>query len=214
VIWAGYGLFYGNNNPDDPYGLAVSIQHNFGHQGKRLYSVYAHLDQIHVVTGQQVEAGDQVGTVGTTGSTTGPHLHFEVRIHANNFFATRNPELWLVPPQGWGVLVGRLMNSNGSLLTNHTMYVRSLETKQRWQIISYGSQTVNSDDYYRENLALSDLPSGEYQITLEYLEDEFSTEISIHPGAISYFTFRGKQGFDHSPPPGEAEAAWYRPIDP
>ncbi|NMC79962.1 MAG: M23 family metallopeptidase [Chloroflexi bacterium] len=33
VVWAGYGLYLGNNNPGDPYGLAVTIRHDFGYQG-------------------------------------------------------------------------------------------------------------------------------------------------------------------------------------
>jgi murein DD-endopeptidase MepM/ murein hydrolase activator NlpD len=36
VVWAGYGLFTGNNNPNDPYGLAITIQHDFGYQSQRL----------------------------------------------------------------------------------------------------------------------------------------------------------------------------------
>lgn len=40
---------------------------------------FAHLDRIDVSEGQQVEAGTQVGTIGSTGFSTGPHLHYEVR---------------------------------------------------------------------------------------------------------------------------------------
>lgn len=45
VVWAGYGLYYGNNDPNDPYGLAVTIRHDFGFQGQRLYTVYAHINR-------------------------------------------------------------------------------------------------------------------------------------------------------------------------
>jgi len=77
VIWAGYGLYYGNNDPKDPYGLAVTIRHDFGYAGQRLYTVYAHMDQILVKDGQEVKTGDVLGLVGTTGLTTGPHLHLK-----------------------------------------------------------------------------------------------------------------------------------------
>jgi murein DD-endopeptidase MepM/ murein hydrolase activator NlpD len=203
VVWAGYGLFTGNNNPNDPYGLAVTIQHDFGHKGQRLFTIYAHLDRIDVVKGQRVDAGQHIGIVGNTGNTTGPHLHFEVRLQRNSFYATRNPELWLAPPQGWGVLVGRMMNTNGSLLMRQTLNVRSKATGQKWTVITYGLVTVNSDDHYQENLVLSDLPAGEYQLSTEFGAEMVEAVVNIQPGAVTYFTFQGKDGFDTTAtPPG------------
>jgi murein DD-endopeptidase MepM/ murein hydrolase activator NlpD len=55
------------------YGNRVSIRHN------SLYSTnYAHMSKIYVRYGQQVQQGDIIGTVGSTGFSTGPHLHFEM----------------------------------------------------------------------------------------------------------------------------------------
>ncbi len=201
VVWAGYGLFYGTNDPKDPYGQAVTIRHNFGYEGKRLYTVYAHMEKILVSEGQEVKTGDVLGLVGSTGMTTGPHLHFEVRIERNSYYATLNPELWLAPPQGWGVLVGKLLNTNGSLLTQQDVHVRNIATGQKWVVRSYGNETLNNDPNYDENLVLSDLPAGNYEITIDYLEDRFVKNIEIHPGAVSYFKFRGKLYFNTSQPP-------------
>jgi murein DD-endopeptidase MepM/ murein hydrolase activator NlpD len=79
VLWTGYGLYRGLPDPNDPYGLAVAILHDFGYDGKPLYTVYAHLGSSRVWRGQRVEAGETIGTLGDTGHVTGPHLHFEVR---------------------------------------------------------------------------------------------------------------------------------------
>lgn len=56
------------------YGLTVMLRHEEG-----LESLYAHMDAISVEVNQDVEAGAQLGVVGMTGRTTGPHLHWEVR---------------------------------------------------------------------------------------------------------------------------------------
>ena len=133
-------------------------------KGQRLYTVYAHMDEILVNEGQEVKTGDVLGLVGTTGLTTGPHLHFEVRMERNSYFTTYNPELWLAPPQGWGVLVGQLLNTNGSLLTGQDVTSATKKPGQKWVVRSYGNQAVNSDPYYEENLVLSDLPAGKYEI--------------------------------------------------
>jgi len=56
------------------YGLIAIIEHPNG-----LTTLYAHNHELRVKTGQQVRAGQQIASVGESGRTTGPHLHFEVR---------------------------------------------------------------------------------------------------------------------------------------
>jgi murein DD-endopeptidase MepM/ murein hydrolase activator NlpD len=56
------------------YGLHVIIDHGGG-----LSSLYGHLNTVLVVSGDLVAAGEIIGTVGSTGNATGPHLHFEIR---------------------------------------------------------------------------------------------------------------------------------------
>lgn len=56
------------------YGNVVYVQHR-----QQKVTVYAHLSRIHVRKGQRVDQGDLIGAVGSTGASTGPHLHFEFR---------------------------------------------------------------------------------------------------------------------------------------
>jgi murein DD-endopeptidase MepM/ murein hydrolase activator NlpD len=57
------------------YGLYVSIEH-----GGNLQTRYGHMSRLNVAAGQEVHKGDIIGFVGTTGRSTGPHLHYEVRV--------------------------------------------------------------------------------------------------------------------------------------
>ena len=58
------------------YGNVVRVRHEFGFE-----TVYAHLSKIRVRVGQQVSRGVQIGDMGSTGRSTGSHLHYEVRVN-------------------------------------------------------------------------------------------------------------------------------------
>jgi murein DD-endopeptidase MepM/ murein hydrolase activator NlpD len=58
------------------YGKHIIIDH-----GNNISTVYAHLDKVLVYEGQPVKMGDVIGNEGTTGWSTGPHLHFEIRVY-------------------------------------------------------------------------------------------------------------------------------------
>ena len=72
----------------DTYGLgyAVKISH-----GNGVETVYGHCSKLYVKKGQKVEAGEAIAAMGSTGNSTGSHLHLEIRVNG----ARQNPQLYL-----------------------------------------------------------------------------------------------------------------------
>ena len=78
-------IFAGNSLPS--YGNMIIIDH-----GNGVHTVYAHAEKVFVRRGDRVFKGEVIGKVGSTGRSTGPHLHFEIRKQAKAL----NPEKFLV----------------------------------------------------------------------------------------------------------------------
>jgi murein DD-endopeptidase MepM/ murein hydrolase activator NlpD len=84
------------------FGRLIKIRHDFG-----IETYYAHNSRIRVSKGQRVSRGDHIADMGSTGRTTGTHLHYEVRVNgtpvnpmiyikaANNVFEEQNKRAWL-----------------------------------------------------------------------------------------------------------------------
>lgn len=68
------------------YGKMIKIRHSNGYE-----TYYAHLSAINVSNGQKVAKGEHIGKVGNTGNSTGPHLHFEIRLNGK----TLNPQKYI-----------------------------------------------------------------------------------------------------------------------
>jgi len=88
------------------YGLAVALEHGKGSQ----QTLYAHLSQLFVRPGDVIKQGEVIGRVGSTGNSTGPHLHFELR---------------QLTPEGWVA-----MDAGEQLEYALTQLVRALQVAQ------------------------------------------------------------------------------------
>ncbi|WP_339651357.1 M23 family metallopeptidase [uncultured Maribacter sp.] len=86
IYAAGDGKITRADNNSSGYGKHIRIEHGYGY-----LSLYAHLSQYNVKSGQKVKRGDLIGFVGSTGRSEAPHLHYEVwkendRINPINFY--------------------------------------------------------------------------------------------------------------------------------
>lgn len=77
VVSAGDGVV-SHAGPMGTYGNVIMVTHSI--DGQIFTTVYAHLSSINTSAGQQVAKGQFIGKIGTTGASTGPHLHFEMHI--------------------------------------------------------------------------------------------------------------------------------------
>ena len=77
------------------YGIAIELEHS----APRRRTLYGHLSELYVKAGQTVLQGEVIGRVGSTGLSTGPHLHFELRQPSNGGWQAVDPgTLDLAPP--------------------------------------------------------------------------------------------------------------------
>jgi murein DD-endopeptidase MepM/ murein hydrolase activator NlpD len=199
VIWADDHYVWRENgviaDAAYTYGNVVIIEHDFGYQGQKLFTLYAHLSVILVHLNDRVQTGDIVGLSGATGQVSGPHVHFEVRVARNNYFDTRNPILWMAPYEGTGVVAGRVVYRDGRPVEDATV---SLIDPRRGRITDTtttyvhphrpGATTwnVNPDDVWGENFVFGDVPTGEYQVVVNINGFRLTKDVTVHAGTTSF----------------------------
>lgn len=78
------------------YGRYIVIKHDkTTSSGDAVYTLYAHNSERLVSAGQHVEKGQQIAKSGSTGNSTGPHCHFEVRTPSSSYSSCKDPALYL-----------------------------------------------------------------------------------------------------------------------
>ncbi len=109
IYSTGNGMVVRAERNNHGYGLMVVIDHGYGYQ-----TLYAHMNEISVRPGQEVQRGEVIGKVGNTGTSTAPHLHYEVTRNGRNV----NPVHYFysdLTPEEFEIIVERASRVNQSL---------------------------------------------------------------------------------------------------
>ena len=183
VVAAGNDAQLAYGPQTDFYGNLVIVELE---GGAPTFVLYGHLSEVSVAVGQTVAAGDVLGLSGATGVADGPHLHFEVRVGANDYSATRNPLLWLVPLPQTGVVAGRVVSPSGELLHEAPITLRRVDAPAAYTATtSYALGEPNSDGI-DENFAVDDVVGGFYEVIVDNGRRRFTTELWVYPGRINW----------------------------
>jgi murein DD-endopeptidase MepM/ murein hydrolase activator NlpD len=198
VVWAADHYAWREDGLVDAaysYGNVVVIEHDFGYEGKRLYTLYAHLSVILVQVNDRVQTGTIVGLSGATGQVSGPHVHFEVRVEKNNYFYTRNPILWMAPYEDHGVIAGRVVYRDGSSVEDVKV---SLIQPQTGRVVDTTTTyvnphrpgatrwDVNPDDVWGENFVFGDVPAGNYLVSVTVSGLRLARDVTVRPATTSF----------------------------
>jgi murein DD-endopeptidase MepM/ murein hydrolase activator NlpD len=196
------------------YGKLVVVELDRQLDGRPVFNLYGHMQSVGVAVGDQVQAGDPLGTVGSTGVAIGAHLHFEVRVGANDYASTRNPELWLRPAvidgASTGAIAGRVVDPDGNPLSEITVVIRPLRTnterpRNRFPL-TYAADgaLINGDDRLQENFAIGDMPAGLYSVSVNTTRF-YQQEVTVRPNQVGWVTFVVNPPLP-TPPPGTPSA--------
>lgn len=179
----------------DFYGQAVVIEHDRRWQNLPVYTLYGHVSKVLVRPGQHVEKGDPIAQVGQLGVALGPHLHLEVRVGADTYSDTRNPDLWMRPDLGYGVIAGRVTDHENFLVPQQLVTLhRANESGRFWrQTFTYPDQVVNSDENFYETFTFSDVPAGRYLVKTFFDGRQLTVPVTVVNQATSFVLLKQDQ---------------------
>jgi len=155
--------------------------------GKNIFLYYMHLTRPLVNKNNNVSAGQPIAISGNTGNSTGPHLHFEIRMNTSDFGAyrsRRNPELW-VGITGMGAIYGHVPNAPNSTRVDidPDPKPRPPYTTFGWALTyNFNDIYIGSDDVYHENYAIGDVKPGTYTITA--LNGAYHRVVTVNAGQV------------------------------
>jgi murein DD-endopeptidase MepM/ murein hydrolase activator NlpD len=175
------------------FGQAVMIQHDEVWDDQPVFTLYGHVSKVLVQEGQSVRAGQVIAEVGQGGVALGPHLHLEVRVGGRGYADSRNPDLWVWPDPGYGVIAGRVIDAKGYMVPQQPIFLhRAEEPDQYWrQTFTYPDTIIQSDAEWGETFTFADIPVGGYVVKTYFDGRLFTRPITVTNQTTTFVSIEG-----------------------
>jgi murein DD-endopeptidase MepM/ murein hydrolase activator NlpD len=182
----------------------IAIRHDRQWEGQYVFSTYYHNSGLAVRAGQRVRAGEVIARVGNTGRATNEHLHLEVHVapapdsativHPEVRFPphTVNPQLWVEPLAGTGIVAGRVFDDAGRPVPGTRVYGLVLPYPEETPYSfaeTYGDRAHGSPSY-GEHFAVGDVPPGVYMLGVKVGGRRIWRRVRVAAGMVSWVEFR------------------------
>jgi murein DD-endopeptidase MepM/ murein hydrolase activator NlpD len=206
AIGAGQVVYAG---PAEAGALTVAIRHDttiVGPTGARLriYSVYYHNSSLQVKVGRRVAAGEVISRVGNTGRATNDHLHLEVHASPTDSVGaivdslqrfpayTTNPELWIEPLPGTGIVAGQVVDAKGEALPQARIYgiPKSEPAETPFSYAETYGDKAHSHPLYGEQFAVSDVAPGTYVLGTTIGGRKVYRRVTVEAGKVTWVVFK------------------------
>ncbi|MCL7983086.1 MAG: peptidoglycan DD-metalloendopeptidase family protein, partial [marine benthic group bacterium] len=185
--------------------LTVVIRHDEPIEGQTVWSTYFHNSELLVETGQRVGERDPIARAGNTGRATNDHLHLE--IHTTPADAdpsvvvspeeryppyTRNPQLWIDPLPGTGVIAGRVFDGSGNSVPGARVYgvTKPEPTETPFSFAETYEDRANPDPVFGEHFAIGDVPAGVYVLGVQVDGAKIWRTVRVAEGRVTEVDFR------------------------
>jgi murein DD-endopeptidase MepM/ murein hydrolase activator NlpD len=196
------------------FGQAVLIRHDQEWNELPVYTLYGHVSKILVNEGQSVAGGDVVAQVGQGGVALGPHLHLEVRVGDINYGDVRNPDMWVKPDPGYGVVAGRVIDAQGYMVPQQPIFLHRVEEPDRFwrETFTYPDNVVKSDISWGETFTFADVPVGGYLVKTYFDGHLYTRPITVTNQATAFVLIDGAAS-PPTPTPSPAVDLSTPPLD-
>jgi hypothetical protein len=182
----------------------VAVLHDQRLGDGHVFSTYFHNSTLSARHGQRVRAGEVIAQVGNTGRATNEHLHLEIHVaptpdsskivHPDVRFPefTVNPQLFLEPLPGTGIVAGRVLDQSGQPVRGARIYglVQAYPEETPLSFVETYGDRAHAHPQYQENFAIGDIPAGEYTLGVELGGRKIWRRITVQPGRLSFVEFR------------------------
>jgi len=175
------------------FGQAVLIRHDQEWNDLPVYTLYGHVSKVLVTEGQPVKRGDVVAQVGQGGVALGPHLHLEVRVEDLKYGDVRNPDLWIKPDPGYGVVAGRVVDAQGYMVPQQPIFLHRVDEPDRFwrETFTYPDSVVKSDVSWGETFTFADVPAGGYVVKTYFDGRLYTRPITVTNQVTTFVLIEG-----------------------